>query len=186
MWYHLYVESKIWHKWTYTKQKQTHRHREQTWGCQGGGRSGMDGEFGVGRRKLLHRKWINNILQYSTGNSIHSLGIDHDGRPYEKKNVELLLWCNRIGGLGALGHKFNHQPSTVGWGSKHCCSCSLIQGCGSDLIPEPGTPCASGDQKNKKKNVYMYIPTCICTHDWVTMLYSRNWHNTVNQLYSNN
>ena len=22
-------------------------------------------------------------------------------------------------------------------------------------------------------------------YDWVTMLYSRNWHNTVNQLYSN-
>ena len=22
-------------------------------------------------------------------------------------------------------------------------------------------------------------------HDWVTLLYSRNWHNTVNQLHSN-
>ena len=32
-----------------TKQKQTHRHREQTYGCQEGwrGRRGMDGEFGV-------------------------------------------------------------------------------------------------------------------------------------------
>ena len=29
----------------------------------------------------------------------------------------------------------------------------------------------------KKKNVYMF--------DWVTLLYSRNWHNTVNQLYFN-
>jgi len=38
-----------------TKQKQTHRHREQTCGCQEGGEgSGMDGEFGVSRRKLLH------------------------------------------------------------------------------------------------------------------------------------
>ena len=27
---------------------------------------------------------------------------------------------------------------------------------------------------------------CIYMYDWVTMLYSRNWHNTVNQLYSNN
>ena len=26
---------------------------------------------------------------------------------------------------------------------------------------------------------------CIYTYDWITMLYSRNWHNTVNQLYSN-
>ena len=35
-----------------TKQKQTHRHTEQTFGCQGGG-SGMDWEFGVSRCKLL-------------------------------------------------------------------------------------------------------------------------------------
>ena len=36
-WYHLYVESKIWYKWTYlTKQKQTHRHRKQTYGYQRG------------------------------------------------------------------------------------------------------------------------------------------------------
>ena len=29
----------------------------------------------------------------------------------------------------------------------------------------------------KKRNVYMY--------DWVTLLYSRNWHNIINQLYFN-
>ena len=45
----------------------------------GGG--GMDWEFGVGRCKLLHLKWINNeVLLYSTGNSIQSLGVEHDGR----------------------------------------------------------------------------------------------------------
>ena len=34
-------------------EKQTHRHGEQTCGCQGGGEeSGMDGEFGVSRCKL--------------------------------------------------------------------------------------------------------------------------------------
>ena len=38
-----------------TKQKQTHKHREQTYGCQeGGGGSGMDWAFGVSRCKLLH------------------------------------------------------------------------------------------------------------------------------------
>ena len=26
---------------------------------------------------------------------------------------------------------------------------------------------------------------CVCMYDWVTMLYSRNWHNAVNQLYNN-
>ena len=36
------------------EQKQTHRHREQTCGCQGAGRgSGMDGELGVRRSHTL-------------------------------------------------------------------------------------------------------------------------------------
>ena len=35
-----------------TKQKQTHGHREQTCGYQGeGGRSGVEGQFGGGRKK---------------------------------------------------------------------------------------------------------------------------------------
>ena len=37
--------------------------------------SGMDGEFGVGRCKVLHLEWISNeVLLYSTGNHIQSLG----------------------------------------------------------------------------------------------------------------
>ena len=37
------------------EEKQTQGYREQTCGCQGGGRgSGMDWEFGVSRCKLLH------------------------------------------------------------------------------------------------------------------------------------
>ena len=36
-----------------TKQKQTHRHREQTCGCQGGDEGGMDWEFGISKCKLL-------------------------------------------------------------------------------------------------------------------------------------
>ena len=51
-----------------TEKKQTHRQGEQTCGCQGGeggGGSGMDGEFGVSRCKLLHLEWISNeILLY--------------------------------------------------------------------------------------------------------------------------
>ena len=53
IWYHLYVESKSGtneHKYgtmnLSTKQKQTHRHREQTCGCQRGGRRVMN-ELGV-------------------------------------------------------------------------------------------------------------------------------------------
>ena len=43
--------------------------------------SGMDREFGVGKYKLLHLEWMSNeVLLYSTGNYIQSLGIDHGGR----------------------------------------------------------------------------------------------------------
>ena len=37
IWYHVYIETKVWQKMTnfVTKQKQTHRHGEQTYGCQG-------------------------------------------------------------------------------------------------------------------------------------------------------
>ena len=56
------------------KQTQTHRHREQTCGCQEGGwgGGGMKWEFGVSRCKLLYTEWINNkVLLYSTGSYIH-------------------------------------------------------------------------------------------------------------------
>ena len=45
------------------------------------GGSGMDWEFGVSRCKPLHVEWISNeILLYSTGDSVQSLVIEHDGR----------------------------------------------------------------------------------------------------------
>ena len=40
-----------------------------------GGGSGMDGEFGVNRYKLLHLEWISNeVLLYSTENLSNLLG----------------------------------------------------------------------------------------------------------------
>ena len=66
-----------------TKQKLTHRHREQICGCWGwvGGGSEMNWEFGVSRCKLLHSEWISDeVLLYSTGNCIQSLAIESDGR----------------------------------------------------------------------------------------------------------
>ena len=66
-----------------TKQKQNHRHREQTGGCQGGrgwGR-GMEWEFGINRCKLLYREWIHNkVLLYSTGNCIQYPMINNNGK----------------------------------------------------------------------------------------------------------
>ena len=66
-----------------TKEKQSYRHREQTCGCQGGEGegSGMDGEFGVGKCKLLHLEWISNAgLLYGTENYVQSLGTEYDER----------------------------------------------------------------------------------------------------------
>ena len=54
--------------------------------------SGMDWEFGVSRCKPLHLEWMSNEnLLYGTGNYIQSLGIEHDGRQYEKKNVWICM-----------------------------------------------------------------------------------------------
>ena len=45
------------------------------------GGSRMDWDFGVSRCELLHLEWINiEVLLYSTGNCIQSLGVDCDGR----------------------------------------------------------------------------------------------------------
>ena len=65
-----------------TKQKQTHIHREQTCGCQGGGGwRGMDWEFGVSRCKSLYTEGINHkVLLYSTGNYIEYPVINHNGK----------------------------------------------------------------------------------------------------------
>ena len=35
-WYHLYVESKKWHKWSYLQNRNSHWCRKQTYGIQGG------------------------------------------------------------------------------------------------------------------------------------------------------
>ena len=55
IWYHLYVESKIWHKWTYLPNRNRLTHTENrsvvTKGEGVGG--GMDWEFGISRCKLL-------------------------------------------------------------------------------------------------------------------------------------
>ena len=79
----VYVESKICHKLTYLQNRNrlTDIENRLVVAKGMGRRSGMDGEFRVGRWKLLHLEWINNkVLLYSTGNYIQPLGIDHSGR----------------------------------------------------------------------------------------------------------
>ena len=61
------------------KQKQTHRHREETGGCQGGG----GWEAGVSRCKLLYMEWRNNKgLLYSTENYIQYPVKNYNGKEY--------------------------------------------------------------------------------------------------------
>ena len=75
--------------WIRTLSVQTHRHREQTRGCQGGrGGGGMECKFGISRYKLLYIEWINNkVLLYSTGNCIQYPVINHNGKEYEEEYI---------------------------------------------------------------------------------------------------
>ena len=54
--------------------------------------SEMDQEFGVSRCKLLHLECISDeVLLYSKGNYIQSLGTEPEGRQDEKKNVYICI-----------------------------------------------------------------------------------------------
>ena len=71
--YHLYVESKIWHKRTYLQKRNRFTDIENRLVvAKGKGEgSGMDWVFGVSRYKLFHSEWISNeVLLYSTENYI--------------------------------------------------------------------------------------------------------------------
>ena len=71
--YHLYVGSKKMMQMNLlTKQKQTHKFREQTYNYQGGGLGeGTVSEFGIDMYILQYLKWVSNKdLLYSTENSL--------------------------------------------------------------------------------------------------------------------
>ena len=74
-----------------TKEKQTHRHREQNCGCQGGarGRERWIGNLGLADvNSILYMERINNkALLYSTGNYIQYPMINHNGKEYEKECI---------------------------------------------------------------------------------------------------
>ena len=69
IWYHLHVGSKMIQMNLFIRQ--THRHRDQTYGYQGEQWEGeIDWEFGIDMYTLLYLKWITNKdLLYSTGYS---------------------------------------------------------------------------------------------------------------------
>ena len=85
--------TKLWHKWTYlhNRNRLTSLENRLVIAKEAGG-SGMDGEFGVRWCKLWHWEWISNeVLLYSTGNSIQSPGIKHDGRVWEKEYIYIRM-----------------------------------------------------------------------------------------------
>ena len=74
------------------KQKQSHRYREQTCGCQGAGWGGKDWEFGISRCRLLYIGWITNKdLLYNTENYIQYPVINHNGKEYEKEYIYICI-----------------------------------------------------------------------------------------------
>ena len=99
------------------KPETDHGHGEQTCGCPGGGGRGEGvgwmGRLGLVDANIPFRIVSNGVLLYSPGNYVQSLGVEHDGRECERKNV------------------------------------------------------------------------CVYIYDWITLLYSRNGHNNINQLYCN-
>ena len=85
---HLFVESKIWHKWTYLWNRNRIMDIENRLvvakGEGVGG--GMEWEAGVSRCKPLYIEWINNkVLLYSTENYIQYPVINHSEKEYKKR-----------------------------------------------------------------------------------------------------
>ena len=71
------------------KQKQNQGHREQTGGCQEGGRWERVG-LGVWDQQMqtgIYRMDNNKVLLYSTGNHIQHPVINHNGKEYEKECI---------------------------------------------------------------------------------------------------
>ena len=69
----------------FTKLKQTHRHRKQTYGYQRGKGGWINQEFGINRYTPLDIKQVNNKdLLYSTGNYIQYIIITYNGKESEK------------------------------------------------------------------------------------------------------
>ena len=88
IWYHLYVKSKIWPKWTYLKNRNRLTDVEDRLVVAKGGEGGVDWEFGVIICKLLYREQMNHkVLLSSAGKFIQYLVINHKGKEYEKECI---------------------------------------------------------------------------------------------------
>ena len=67
IWYHLLMESYIWHKLIYLHERNSWTWRTDLWLPRG-----RDWEFGVSRYKLLHLEWISNNILCKTQGTLSS------------------------------------------------------------------------------------------------------------------
>ena len=99
IWYHLHVESKLWHKWTYLWNRNRIRDIGNTLLVakgEGGGRR-VDWELGISRCKLVYTEWINNnILLYSSGKYIQYPMKNHTWKEYEKECIYMYNWVTLL------------------------------------------------------------------------------------------
>ena len=80
-----------------TEQKQTHRHRKQTYGCQRGKGGGINQEFGSNISTRLCIKQINNKdLLYSIGNSTQYFVMSCIEKESEKEFTYLFIKLNHF------------------------------------------------------------------------------------------
>ena len=84
----IYVESKIWYKWTYlwNRNRITDIENRLVVANREGVGGGMEWEIGVSRCKPLYIEWINNkVLLYSTENYTQYPMINHNGKEDKKR-----------------------------------------------------------------------------------------------------
>ena len=138
VWYHLYVESKIWHRRTYLQNRNRLTDIEnRLMVVKGlGGRGGMDWELGIGRCRLGQTEWINNkVLLYSTGDYIQYPVKKHNGKEHGKECMYTYNWITLLGSRHA--HNIINQVYLNFKKRKHfeCLLCvSHILGYGDSMV----------------------------------------------------
>ena len=98
--YHIYVESKIWHKWIYICNRNRFRDIEKRLViAKGRGlEEGWSGRLGLAEISSYIKKLINNnnILMYSIENYIQYLMINHNGKEYKKECIYMYNWITLL------------------------------------------------------------------------------------------
>ena len=75
-----------------TKQKETHKHRKQTYSFQTGRRGGKNQKSEINRCTIPYIKQVNNKdLEYSTGKYIQHLVINNNGKESKKENIGIYI-----------------------------------------------------------------------------------------------